>query len=445
MRPLPLAAIGLLAAALLPAAPTYAAGETCQGRPATVVGTPGQGALTGGEGPDVVVTNGASTVRTLGGDDLVCVTGRSSSSEVDVDTGAGDDVVDASTIPPVVGPIPGAVQTGVRAALGPGRDRFVGGTGIDAVHTGVDPDADTVQMGGSAQSFVRSGGPGLPNPDSIVLGPQGGSVWWSGSIAGGARLDGGGGPSKLNLDLGTGRAVLDAAAGTFAEDGQVQAAWTGFDSFDIDRRATPAPVSFAFIGSDRAEQLSLALADAHTTDQDIDMGGGDDTLLLGYRNNVGAAGSTYRGGPGKDHVSAWTGHHLDLDLSSGRMVTKRSGALVRTRLSNFESTLVGAEKLHLEGTERAETLRFYACDVTVHAGGGVDDVSQSRGDDYFEAGLRCNPRRFRLYGDGGNDLLRGSTDDDVLVGGPGRDYVNGNGGRDRCSGERRVSCEVRLR
>ena len=64
MRPLHLAATGLLAVVLLPAAPTHAAGETCQGRPATVVGTPVQLGLVGTDADDVVVTNGAVTVET---------------------------------------------------------------------------------------------------------------------------------------------------------------------------------------------------------------------------------------------------------------------------------------------------------------------------------------------------------------------------------------------
>lgn len=106
MRPLQLLTTGLatgLLGALLPAtvvsaaAPGYAAGETCLGRPATVVGTPGQPALAGTEGDDVVVTNGAVSVSTLGGDDWVCVTDAPDAPApgrtIAVDTGAGDDVL----------------------------------------------------------------------------------------------------------------------------------------------------------------------------------------------------------------------------------------------------------------------------------------------------------------------------------------------------------------
>ena len=58
---------------------------------ATIVGTP-DAELTGTPGPDVVVTNGAQSVDTGDGDDLVCTTGttsRSSAVDVDVVAGAG--------------------------------------------------------------------------------------------------------------------------------------------------------------------------------------------------------------------------------------------------------------------------------------------------------------------------------------------------------------------
>ena len=74
MRATVLSAAALLAATLLAPTTAHAAGETCQGRPARVVGTDNE-PLAGTEGPDVIVTNGASPVHALGGDDLVCATG----------------------------------------------------------------------------------------------------------------------------------------------------------------------------------------------------------------------------------------------------------------------------------------------------------------------------------------------------------------------------------
>jgi Ca2+-binding RTX toxin-like protein len=451
MRPLLPAglATGLMAISLLTAPTAQAAADTCQGLTATVVGTPGQYVLTGTEGDDVIVTNGAGPTLGLGGNDLVCVTGGTSPLlQVSVDAGAGDDVVDAS-----------AVNNSVTVELGAGSDTYTGSPYDETVHGGtspydggpeVDTERDTITTGAGGDDFVVSGSdPAVPNGDDVVLGADdgagfGSNVSWTGLMAAGARLEGGGG-ARLAFGVGSGAVVVDAATGTLTEDGRAVLRWTGFDRYTTGGSKVPTPSSFTFLGTDRAEELDLRFPDAHTTRQRIDMGGGDDTLGLGHDNNLGARGSRYIGGPGNDHAALWGGRRVDLDLELERIKTVRGGTTIRSTFTGFETQLVGARNLVLKGTDKADDLRFYACRATVRGRGGADDIRQSRGDDYFEAGLRCNPRKFRLYGGGGKDVLRGSTDNDVLVGGRGRDTINGNGGRDRCSGERLKSCEVRLR
>ena len=76
-----------------------AVAETCRGVPATIVGQSGT-LVTGTEGPDVIVTNGAWGVEARGGDDLICTTataGPVASPVGDallVYSGAGIDTVD---------------------------------------------------------------------------------------------------------------------------------------------------------------------------------------------------------------------------------------------------------------------------------------------------------------------------------------------------------------
>ena len=441
-------ATGLIAATLLTAPGAQAAADSCQGRTATVVGA-GQYGLTGTEGDDVIVTNGADGVQALGGNDLICITNAPPSrTDISLDAGAGDDVVDAS-----------AATSGVTVELGAGSDTYTGSAYDETVHGGTngydgspvgDTERDSITTGSGGDDHVVSGSDrAVPNGDAVVLGADdgvgfGSSVGWFGPMADGGRLDGGGG-ARLAFGLGSGRVVVDAATGTLTEDGRVDLRWTGFDDFSVGGGNAPAPSLFGFRGTDRAEELDLRFRDAHTGRQRIDMGGGDDTLWLGHDDNTGASGSSYSGGHGEDHVAMWAGNSLDLDLASGRMETRHEGRTFRLRLDRFETQLVGAKKLVLKGMKKGEELRFYACRATVHGRGGADDIRQSRGDDYFEAGLRCKPRKFRLFGDKGKDTLQGSTDNDVLVGGPGRDAINGNGGRDRCSGEKLRSCEIRLR
>ena len=72
MRTATLTTAGLLGLALLtPAYAASAAGETCRGLAATIVGT--GPSVTGTEGADVIVTGSATSVSALGGDDVICV------------------------------------------------------------------------------------------------------------------------------------------------------------------------------------------------------------------------------------------------------------------------------------------------------------------------------------------------------------------------------------
>jgi Ca2+-binding RTX toxin-like protein len=446
---MPLVATGLLTATLLTVtAPSYAAGETCQEQAATVVGAPYQSPLTGTEGADVIVTNGASSVKALGGNDLICVTGGLGATvDTLLDAGAGDDVVDAS-----------GSAGGVMVSLGAGRDTYTGTRFRESVYGGIrdflsgawedtETDMITTVAGseGGSDSVSSGSDQAVPNSDVVVLGGTGSVGWW-GPMAAGGRLDGGpSAGSTLGFVTGSGSVVVDNAAGSLTEDGRTVLTWTGFDGFNVGGTRAPTPSALTFAGTDRDEELSFRFPDAHTTRQRIDMGGGDDTLWLGYDDNIGARGSRYLGGPGKDHVAFWAGKHLDLDLEQERIKTKRGGSTFRSTFADFETQLVGAKNLVLKGTDKADELRFYACKATVHGRGGADDMRQSRGDDYFEAGLRCNPRKFRFFGGGGKDTMQGSTDSDVLIGGPGRDTINGNGGRDTCSGEKLRSCEIRRR
>jgi Ca2+-binding RTX toxin-like protein len=99
-------------------APSSAASDTaqtCQGRPATIVGT--GPAIQGTPGDDVIVTGTSQFTYAVAGDDLVCVS-PSALKGVFVYAGDGDDVVDASQ-----------VGTQINAYLGAGLDRYLGGPG----------------------------------------------------------------------------------------------------------------------------------------------------------------------------------------------------------------------------------------------------------------------------------------------------------------------------
>ena len=61
----------LLGLTLLAPTSAGAAGETCRGEAATLVGSPRTSDLRGTDGRDVIVTNGAGATHALGGNDLI--------------------------------------------------------------------------------------------------------------------------------------------------------------------------------------------------------------------------------------------------------------------------------------------------------------------------------------------------------------------------------------
>jgi Tol biopolymer transport system component len=114
-----------------PPAPAPAPKPLCQGRPATIVGTPGNDVLSGTKGADVIAALGGNDrVKGGGGADLVCA-------------GAGNDRVEGA-----------AANDRLYGAAG--NDLLLGGRGNDRLYGG--PGADTLR-GGPGKDRMN-GGPG---------------------------------------------------------------------------------------------------------------------------------------------------------------------------------------------------------------------------------------------------------------------------------------------
>ena len=229
-----LTAASLLGLSLLaPTAAAQAAGETCRGEAATIVGT--GPTLTGTEGRDVIVTGPARTVDARGGDDLVCVTpAMTDVNVVEVDTGPGDDTVDTTAA---------SERYRVATVLGSGADAFAGGAAYDVVYAGertavatstqdatqVDTERDAVDTDGSAD-YVMTGSPGAVSHDVVRLGDGRDEVTVrTVDVAPDAVLDGGPDEDNLGLSAGEADVALDMALGTFAS-GRAPAAFTAFET-----------------------------------------------------------------------------------------------------------------------------------------------------------------------------------------------------------------------
>lgn len=85
----------LVVVSLVPTTAAGAADETCNGVPATIVGTPG-GRVFGTPLDDVIVSNGAEYVDGADGNDLICTTNTPAhkSRAFSVSGGRGENVID---------------------------------------------------------------------------------------------------------------------------------------------------------------------------------------------------------------------------------------------------------------------------------------------------------------------------------------------------------------
>ena len=428
MRTTTLTTAGLLGLALLsPLTAANAAGETCRGEAATIVGSPANPALlgsdgvTGTEGRDVVVTNGAAKVSTLGGDDVICVTagGASSVKRAMIDSGAGDDVVDGTTAPDWI----------VQAELGEGADRFEGGNAgnfVRGAYSDAAP-ADTerdVIVGGDGFDGVHSGVVGYPNPDVIALGAGDDSLIYGGVTADGS-IDGGAGVDEFfpSTHHRSGETVIDNAAGHMLIDQQVVATWSGLETFWTSTRGGDVLV---FVGTAADESVYAKVSGRVRAT----FGAGDDSFRA---DQAPRAGSVLDGGNGRDlfYVTSEAGL-LDLDLRRGKLVAD-AGSPYTTSTTNFEDASLFARRVVLGGTDSRNDLRFSACDANLRGRGGADTIARSY-DSLFESVFCPRFPKAHLNGGSGKDDLEGTVGRDVLLGGSGKDLLDGGAGADRLIG-----------
>ena len=410
MRTISLTAVALLGAALLaPVGTAAAAGETCQGQAATIVGTPG-GQITGTEGADVIVTNGATRVDALGGDDLVCAT-----------------IED------------GATFTYVFAILGAGADTFIAAErGQSTIYAGTadgtDTEADVIRSIGY-ESLVNSGMAGQPNADIIDL--ASGEVSWSGiQTAPGAVSVGTDG--ILTVRSANGDVTMDARGTVTGADTALT--WTG-DFKRLIFNTSAEYGRFTFRGTDGNERVKV---NAPTTyDRDIALGGGNDTY---ESNSLGGKATRIKGDGGRNRLWLDLNSHdrVRADLSRSRVTATKAGVEESIRVRGFDNLIVSAKRADVIGTNRANAIIVIACRTTIKGEKGRDGIHVELRYGGTWTTPRCGKYRATIYGGPGNDTINGSIGNDRLIGGPGRDIVRGRDGRDVCQGERVRDCEKRI-
>ncbi len=466
----------VLGATFLAAPTALAAGETCRGEAATIVGT--TPTLHGTAGRDVIVTGSSTDVFAGAGDDLVCVTGKGTNVNlVDVDAGPGDDVVDSTAM---------ERYYYLTAILGDGSDTFVGGRESESVVAGPAPGPDAAPISeserdvidtGAGQDSVISGGPGLPNEDEVRTGEGRDSVTWSGTMGPRGVLDAGPGHDRLEPRASGRTFSVDLGAQTMTRDGVREASFGSVEELWVEPE--PGLGSLEVLGSDGDDVVEVT---GPATLQ-VDLGAGADHLDIdgareGSRLDLGAGEDTLV-------VTSWEGS-VGLDLTRGTLAVDGVPA---GQVSGVEDAYVTADEARVIGDDAPNNLLATGCRVVVNGRGGQDGIQHSNYDTDLEEGYDCDAARVVLRGgsghdriDGsvradlvyggrgrdridtgsartgtnkawggpGNDRLVGGGARDVLVGGPGKDVIDGGGGRDkavggpgrdRCRAEVRRACE----
>jgi Ca2+-binding RTX toxin-like protein len=438
-----LALAGAGAGLALPAGGQTLQGETCEGRPATIVGPGVAGELFGTDGPDVMVSNGAVAVSGEAGDDFICVTGGSHLSHVSVFAGDGADVVtmtasDAAT---------------AEVNLGFGDDSFVGGDAPEYVTAGspgtipvsqAGQGADTVTTGGGQDTVLTGGTLANPDHDDIDLGSGNDRAWMRGPADPALPVQAGPGWDQLRFD-GTvlPDLVIDNAAGRATDDGAPVMTWSGMERFALYGSFSGSdaePPSFiGGAGSERVwTQVPFAAAD---------LGDGDDRLELRLRGQLPDHAS-YVGGLGDDYLFLTgslydeSARRIEADLPGGRLLFSKDQQVVHARVASFEQYRFTALRVDVLGTPISDHVEWWGCHGLVAGGAGDDylDTAVSIGDAH-DCGRKGKDVDLVVRGGAGDDTLLGAFSPDTLLGGPGTDYAHGFRNRDRCRAETMVSCE----
>lgn len=465
------ALIVALAGPLLVGEPAHGAAPiTCQGKPATVVGSTG----TDGDDVMVVVPTHGTTTQALGGNDTICIVAAPEGGirSVVVDAGAGDDSV--------LNESADVEDVWYTTVLGTGADSYVGldseipddpraSPFVETVYSGQrdltgpaldgssDTEVDRIDTRGG-DDVVHSGTttPGAINNDTVLTGTGDDTVEWAGEQRGSGVLDLGTGDNTLAVHTGWQGAstMVSGPARAAFVDGRTMMRWAGtVVRYDLsvgtrDQTFAGTNADETLILAPREQQSGSAPAGGRRV---IEMGGGDDHLAL---YSLGSGRVT--GGPGRDSYSGNPCSTARVRIGGTFACEPMAGTALRQAFDfdDFEDLLLKGGEVTVLGSDADEKIKVVAGTRIRVRGRGGDDVLNANTSGRLRgaravvlAGGTGADRvvgsfaRDRLIGGRGNDTLFGDSSNDEILGGPGRDKAFGQKGQDRCSAEVRRSCE----
>jgi Ca2+-binding RTX toxin-like protein len=364
---------------------------TCDGVPATIVGTDAGELLNGTPGDDVVSAGGGDDfIMGFSGNDRLCgeagndiilgadgsdflagdadsdfLEGGLGDDRIDGGGGVGPHAIDFALFSLAQGPVQADLTTG--RASGDGSDTLVGIDSLGGSRFGdtLVGDADINNLSGESGDDVLRGGGGF---DLVLFG------------------------SRVEASLATGAATGE--------------------------------------GSDRLVQVEGLSGARSTPNDDVFTGNGGPNYLSGGAGQdtltAGEGDDRVYGGDGDDRVGGGNGNDTLGGDAGGDVLDAGPGVL--DSVSYLSSP--GAVAVNL-ATGRA-------------SGDGSDTVAglEAVSGSQFGDELTGNRRPNALFGNAGNDDMAGGPGSDFLGGGPGRNSLSGNAGSDYCLlGRRKPGCE----
>ena len=354
----------------------------------------------------------------LWGDNLITTYNLTANDHLGIYTGAGSDIVDASTNTPdasihvTAGGANDVIHTGTFTA-GPiegnelhFEDAYLPlGVSIDLTNTTQVTGIREVYGSsyndvilGNADNGVISGFEG----DDVLRG-RGGEDWIWGdegndTISGGQgndHLDGGIGTDTLDYSGTTGALVVDMVNGT-ANDGQG--------------------------GTDTISNFENVI------------GGDYNDRIIGN-----AAANVLDGGNGYDYITGGAGNDTILGGALGDRLYGEDGNDIINGEAGWDRIYGGAGDDSIQGAAGNDTIHGDAGNDSIAGNGGNDIIYGDDGDDLIGGhsgndNLQGGAGNDRIYGHTGNDYVLGGTGNDRLFGGDGNDTILGGDGHDRVLG-----------
>jgi Ca2+-binding RTX toxin-like protein len=391
------------ALALGSAYPATAVGETCDGLPATVVGTPG-GHAVGTQGDDVIVSNGATYVYGADGNDVICTTGSvpKGNSSISISGGRGNNLIDRR------GDLDPGVSTQV--SLYGDSETFFGGPGADQVsleRTTPFTGAVSVQTGDGDDSVFVDHIAQFTVPALVDTGAGDDLVSVTDTAANLQVSAGDGNDTLATADTQVDAITADARAGLVTFGPGHQLPFSGFDTYSFGLANLRSTVSF--VGSSRPEEVVVSARGQLTSAR---MAGGDDVVRF---EMDGKPRTELAGGSGQDRLEVMADNKSDVRVDLARRWFS-ARAHHRNPLRQFEDVSAMGGLVTITGDARDNDLQWWGCaGGTVDGAGGNDTIGPA------PAPRVCSKVGFSARGGAGNDRLQGSRGRDVLDGGPGRD------------------------